>query len=117
MVCPNTSSPPLDSISGTRLRKQSLNIHNHAYSSFQTARPGKHSISTDLIPFSSDSRVCTHKAGLIRKYGLNICRQCFREKSTDIGFIKVDSRDTLQDGQDADIVLAPVVCEKMGTKK
>ena len=35
------------------------------------------------------SRVCTHKAGLIRKYGLNICHQCFREKSTDIGFIKV----------------------------
>ena len=35
------------------------------------------------------SRVCTHPAGLIRKYGLNICRQCFREKSTDIGFIKV----------------------------
>ena len=35
------------------------------------------------------SRVCTHKAGLIRKYGLNICRQCFREKSQDIGFIKV----------------------------
>ncbi|KIW86316.1 40S ribosomal protein S29 [Fonsecaea pedrosoi CBS 271.37] len=33
-------------------------------------------------------RVCTHKAGLIRKYGLNICRQCFREKSQDIGFIK-----------------------------
>lgn len=37
-----------------------------------------------------DSRVCTHKAGLIRKYGLNICRQCFREKSQDIGFIKVE---------------------------
>lgn len=35
------------------------------------------------------SRVCTHKAGLIRKYGLNICRQCFREKSQDIGFSKV----------------------------
>lgn len=35
------------------------------------------------------SRVCTHKAGLIRKYGLNICRQCFREKATDIGFVKV----------------------------
>jgi small subunit ribosomal protein S29e len=27
-------------------------------------------------------RVCTHRAGLIRKYGLNICRQ-------DIGFVKV----------------------------
>lgn len=36
-----------------------------------------------------NSRVCTHKAGLIRKYGLNICRQCFREKSQDIGFTKV----------------------------
>ncbi|TKA29168.1 40S ribosomal protein S29 [Salinomyces thailandicus] len=35
-----------------------------------------------------ECRVCTHKAGLIRKYGLNICRQCFREKSTDIGFTK-----------------------------
>lgn len=37
------------------------------------------------------SRVCTHKAGLIRKYGLNICRQCFREKAADIGFVKVYS--------------------------
>ncbi|KAI9830465.1 MAG: 40S ribosomal protein S29 [Phylliscum demangeonii] len=35
------------------------------------------------------SRVCTHRAGLIRKYGLNICRQCFREKAYDIGFLKV----------------------------
>ena len=35
------------------------------------------------------SRVCTHKAGLVRKYGLNICRQCFREKALDIGFTKV----------------------------
>ncbi|KAK6954712.1 hypothetical protein Daesc_004680 [Daldinia eschscholtzii] len=38
---------------------------------------------------SRSCRVCTHKAGLIRKYGLNICRQCFREKSSDIGFVKV----------------------------
>ncbi|KAH8145373.1 uncharacterized protein LAJ45_10656 [Morchella importuna] len=37
---------------------------------------------------SRSCRVCAHKAGLIRKYGLNICRQCFREKSTDIGFVK-----------------------------
>jgi ribosomal protein S14 len=42
-----------------------------------------------LTQFCRASRVCTHKAGLIRKYGLNICRQCFREKSQDIGFIKV----------------------------
>ncbi|KAK9778609.1 putative 40S ribosomal protein S29 [Seiridium cardinale] len=33
-------------------------------------------------------RVCTHKAGLIRKYGLDICRQCFRERAADIGFVK-----------------------------
>ncbi|KAH3921515.1 40S ribosomal protein S29 [Parastagonospora nodorum] len=37
---------------------------------------------------SRECRVCTHPAGLIRKYGLNICRQCFREKSADIGFVK-----------------------------
>lgn len=37
------------------------------------------------------SRVCAHRAGLIRKYGLNICRQCFREKADDIGFKKVRS--------------------------
>ncbi|VDB94886.1 Bgt-3232 [Blumeria graminis f. sp. tritici] len=38
---------------------------------------------------SRSCRVCTHKAGLIRKYGLDICRQCFREKASDIGFVKV----------------------------
>ena len=42
-----------------------------------------------VMLMGSYSRVCAHKAGLIRKYGLNVCRQCFREKSTDIGFIKV----------------------------
>ncbi|KAK6526830.1 40S ribosomal protein S29 [Arthrobotrys megalospora] len=36
-------------------------------------------------------RVCAHQAGLIRKYGLNICRQCFRERSKDIGFSKASS--------------------------
>jgi len=33
-------------------------------------------------------RVCAHKAGLIRKYGLDLCRQCFRQYSADIGFLK-----------------------------
>jgi hypothetical protein len=37
------------------------------------------------------SRVCFHRAGLIRKYHLNICRQCFREYANDIGFFKVIS--------------------------
>jgi Ribosomal protein S14p/S29e len=41
--------------------------------------------------FCGYSRVCSHKAGLIRKYGLDICRQCFRERSEAIGFMKVRS--------------------------
>ncbi|KAL4726111.1 40S ribosomal protein S29 [Fusarium chlamydosporum] len=39
---------------------------------------------------SRSCRVCKHKAGLIRKYDLNLCRQCFREKAKDIGFNKED---------------------------
>lgn len=35
------------------------------------------------------SRVCGNQGGIIRKYGLDICRQCFREKAVDIGFHKV----------------------------
>jgi hypothetical protein len=41
----------------------------------------------------SYSRICKHSAGLIRKYELNICRQCFREKAKDIGFTKVRKRE------------------------
>jgi small subunit ribosomal protein S29e len=29
-----------------------------------------------------------YDAGLIRKYNLNICRRCFREKGEDLGFRK-----------------------------
>ena len=35
------------------------------------------------------SRVCFTKHGLIRKYGLYMCRRCFREYASDIGFKKV----------------------------
>lgn len=34
-------------------------------------------------------RVCSNQHGLIRKYGLNMCRQCFRVYANDIGFTKV----------------------------
>ncbi|KAG5440220.1 hypothetical protein PCANB_001790 [Pneumocystis canis] len=37
---------------------------------------------------SRGCRVCGHTAGLIRKYDLNICRQCFREYAVNIGFQK-----------------------------
>jgi small subunit ribosomal protein S29e len=33
-------------------------------------------------------KVCGNHWGLIRKYQLNVCRQCFREYAKDIGFIK-----------------------------
>jgi len=38
------------------------------------------------------SRVCGNSHGLIRKYGLNCCRQCFRSNAKEIGFIKVNSK-------------------------
>ncbi|KAH1007906.1 hypothetical protein HUJ04_005080 [Dendroctonus ponderosae] len=34
-------------------------------------------------------RACSNRHGLIRKYGLNLCRQCFREYANDIGFKKL----------------------------
>ncbi|PVU90279.1 hypothetical protein BB559_000107 [Furculomyces boomerangus] len=37
---------------------------------------------------SRQCRVCTHRMGLIRKYGLDMCRQCFREYAAQIGFTK-----------------------------
>eukprot|EP00636_Phaeomonas_parva_P012762 CAMPEP_0118852636 /NCGR_PEP_ID=MMETSP1163-20130328/1555_1 /TAXON_ID=124430 /ORGANISM="Phaeomonas parva, Strain CCMP2877" /LENGTH=55 /DNA_ID=CAMNT_0006785083 /DNA_START=131 /DNA_END=298 /DNA_ORIENTATION=+ len=33
-------------------------------------------------------RVCGNQGAIIRKYKMNICRQCFREYAKDIGFIK-----------------------------
>jgi len=39
-------------------------------------------------PGSRGCRACNNGHGLIRKYGLNMCRQCFREKAKDIGFEK-----------------------------
>ena len=38
---------------------------------------------------SFPSRVCANRHGLIRKYGLHMCRQCFRENAAEIGFLKV----------------------------
>ncbi|RSH83173.1 40S ribosomal protein S29 [Apiotrichum porosum] len=37
---------------------------------------------------SRQCRVCAHQAGLIRKWGLDMCRQCFREKAKAMGFVK-----------------------------
>uniref|UniRef100_A0A3B4U3M3 Small ribosomal subunit protein uS14 n=1 Tax=Seriola dumerili TaxID=41447 RepID=A0A3B4U3M3_SERDU len=40
---------------------------------------------------SRSCRVCSNRHGLIRKYGLNMCRQCFRQYAKDIGFVKVNT--------------------------
>ena len=40
-------------------------------------------------PPSLLSRVCAARQGLIRKYNINICRRCFRERAVEIGFQKV----------------------------
>ncbi|KAK1256627.1 40S ribosomal protein S29 [Acorus gramineus] len=39
-------------------------------------------------PGSRACRVCGNSHGLIRKYGLMCCRQCFRSNAKEIGFIK-----------------------------
>jgi len=31
---------------------------------------------------------CQNHHGIIRKYGLNLCRRCFREEANTIGFFK-----------------------------
>jgi hypothetical protein len=36
--------------------------------------------------------VCGSHHGVIRKYGLQMCRRCFRENAKDIGFQKVRER-------------------------
>ncbi len=33
-------------------------------------------------------RICGNTRGLIRKYGLYVCRRCFREQAEKIGFRK-----------------------------
>ncbi|KAG6428553.1 hypothetical protein SASPL_112805 [Salvia splendens] len=40
-------------------------------------------------PGSRTCRVCGNPHGIIRKYGLMCCRQCFRSNAKEIGFIKV----------------------------
>ncbi|XXZ99364.1 40S ribosomal protein S29 [Meyerozyma guilliermondii] len=53
---------------------------------------------------SRQCRVCSSHSGLIRKYGLNICRQCFRERATDIGF---NNEQLQKDGNLRDDVYVP----------
>jgi len=33
-------------------------------------------------------KICGNARGLIRKYGMNVCRKCFRERAEQFGFKK-----------------------------
>ncbi|MBN2517976.1 MAG: 30S ribosomal protein S14 [Candidatus Altiarchaeota archaeon] len=33
-------------------------------------------------------RICNRRQAIIKKYGVNVCRQCFREVARDLGFEK-----------------------------
>lgn len=57
-----------------------------------------------LFWFPFYSRVCGNPHGLIRKYGLMCCRQCFRSNAKEIGFIKV----MLWELVASDLVLIPL---------
>lgn len=37
---------------------------------------------------ANECRRCSRKAGLVRKYGVYLCRQCFREIARQMGFEK-----------------------------
>lgn len=37
---------------------------------------------------SNPCRRCGQEGAVIRKYGLNLCRQCFREEAESLGFRK-----------------------------
>ncbi|KAM7324947.1 40S ribosomal protein S29-like [Alexandromys fortis] len=39
---------------------------------------------------SCSCHVCSNYHGLVQKYGLNTCCQCFQQYAKDIGFIKLD---------------------------
>lgn len=44
---------------------------------------------TFAIVFFFGYSISANQFAIIRKYHLNMCRQCFRERAEDIGFVKV----------------------------
>ncbi|OHS94476.1 40S ribosomal protein S29A [Tritrichomonas foetus] len=50
----------------------------------------KHNRENAKGSFARGCRVCQKRRGVIRSYGLNMCRRCFRERATVLGFKKYD---------------------------
>ncbi|KAG7011614.1 40S ribosomal protein S29, partial [Cucurbita argyrosperma subsp. argyrosperma] len=68
----------LTSSTGFRLVGDSIMGHSNVWNSHPKS----------YGPGSRTCRVCGNPHGLIRKYGLMCCRQCFRSNAKEIGFIK-----------------------------
>ncbi|KEP65154.1 UNVERIFIED_CONTAM: ribosomal protein RPS29 [Hammondia hammondi] len=60
-------------------------------------------------PGSRQCRVCFNRHGMVRKYGLMMCRQCFRERANQIGFVKISCGVSLSARLLSRTVLAPRV--------
>ena len=78
---------PVTAVAGTSPRR------THAHSSRARPRtpPSRERLNKRLTTSPSPlprSRVCNSRRGMIRKYGLDLCRRCFREKAEAIGFVK-----------------------------
>jgi small subunit ribosomal protein S29e len=74
--------------------KNLLNAHPKNFLGSKGARRcrvcGKfHLICSSTLFIFSLSNNLANPSAIIRKYHLDICRQCFRERALDIGFVKV----------------------------
>ena len=75
---------------------------NQKYFRKQTAfgRPFEFQMPVDFQPthprnnskgsYQRGCRVCQKRRGVIRSYGIYMCRRCFRERADKLGFVKYD---------------------------
>ncbi|OQU79193.1 hypothetical protein SORBI_3008G108601 [Sorghum bicolor] len=77
-TAPSLSSSRHERLRRRRQRKEATMGHSNVWNSHPK----------NYGPGSRVCRVCANPHGLIRKYGLMCCRQCFRSNAKDIGFIK-----------------------------
>ncbi|KAJ8605611.1 hypothetical protein CTAYLR_000072 [Chrysophaeum taylorii] len=66
----------------SRQTRKKRHRHTMGGKSLQNSHPKKYGKG------SRRCRVCGNQQGIIRKYNINCCRQCFRQYASDIGFVK-----------------------------
>jgi ribosomal protein S14 len=76
----------MDDMTFARVRKSIENkpVKAARYDKFNKTKKRKHGKNVHRC------RKCGKRAGVIRKYGLLYCRQCFREQAEKLGFNKFD---------------------------